>query len=291
MKHSLVSSRVVRGRCQVGGPNIQEQVSELSRSDLYDSLQLPVRSVYGQKREIFRLANPHRIDNRNRWSIAAIQRLHTVTIMNPLLSCQPSNLTVRSCLSRSAELFKFTSRRHQSSYRRTRSRLNIKPDASFLPSRTEPHDHIIYNPPPSAPNVYHTPTIFLPKSDKRRRMHDLATQRDPQLAAGATPWSSTHRLPPPVRKPYEKRYHITEAQMEEMRRLRKEDPVAWSVTALAKKFDCSRIFVSFVTEGLSQEKQKQQKMVTEVIKSRWGTKRRVAREDRALRKERWYSDS
>jgi hypothetical protein len=79
--------------------------------------------------------------------------------------------------------------------------------------------------------------------------------------------------------------------MEEMRRLRKEDPVMWSVTALAKRFDCSRIFVSFVTEGLSEEKQKQQKMVTEVIKSRWGSKRRVAREDRALRKERWYSDS
>jgi Mitochondrial ribosomal protein subunit L20 len=194
-------------------------------------------------------------------------------------------------LSRCAESLKSTSRRHQSSYRRARSRLNIKPDASFLPSKTETHDHIVYNPPPSAPNVYHTPTIFLPEGDKRRQMHDLATQRDPQLAADATPWSSKQRLPPPVRRPYEKRYHVTEAQMEEMRQLRREDPMTWGVTALAKKFDCSRIFVSFVTEGLSEEKQKQQKMVTEVIKSRWGTKRRVAREDRALRKERWYSNS
>ena len=211
--------------------------------------------------------------------------------MNPLLNCQRSSPAVWNFLSRCAEPLKSTSRRHQSSYRRTRSRLNIKPDTSFLPSKTEAHDHIIYNPPPSAPNVYHTPTIFLPKSDKRRQMHDLATQRDPQLAAGATHLSPQQRLPPHVRKPYEKRYHVTEAQMEEMRRLRKEDPVAWSVTALAKKFDCSRIFVSFVTEGLSEEQQKQQKMVTEVIKSRWGTKRRIAREDRALRKERWYSDS
>ena len=211
--------------------------------------------------------------------------------MNPLLSCQRSSLATWSFLSRCADQLKSTPRRYQSSYRRTRSRLNIKPDASFLPSKSETHDHIIYNPPPSAPNVYHTPTIFLPKNDRRRQMHDLAVQRDPQLAAGATPWSSQQRLPPPVRKPYEKRYHIMEAQMEEMRRLRKDDPVAWGVTALAKKFDCSRLFVSFVTEGLSQEKQKQQKMVTEVIKSRWGTTRRIAREDRVLRKERWYSDS
>jgi hypothetical protein len=211
--------------------------------------------------------------------------------MNALLSCQRSNRGLWGYLSRCAESLKSTSRRHQSSYRRTRSRLNTKPDTSFLPSKAEAHDHIIYNPPPSAPNVYHTPTIFLPKNDKRRQTHDLAASRDPQLAFGMTPGSSQQRLPPPVRRPYEKRYHVTEAQMEEMRRLRKEEPMAWSVTALAKKFDCSRIFVSFVTEGLSEEKQKQQKMVTEVIKSRWGTKRQVAREDRALRKERWYSDS
>ena len=194
-------------------------------------------------------------------------------------------------MSRCAEPLKSAPKRHQSSYRRTRSRLNVKPDASFLPSKTEPHDHIIYNPPPSAPNVYHTPTIFLPKSDKRRQIHDLAIQRDPRLANGATPWSSQEILPPPVRKPYEKRYHVTEPQMAEMRQLRTDDPLTWSITALAKKFDCSRVFVEFVTEGLSAEKQKQQKLVTEVIKSRWGPKRRVAREDRALRKERWYSDA
>jgi len=75
-----------------------------------------------------------------------------------------------------------------------------------------------------------------------------------------------------------------------MRALRKADPVKWSASQLAKKFDCSSLFVSFVTEGLSKEKQAQQKLVTQVVKSRWGTKRRVAREDRALRKERWYRD-
>jgi Mitochondrial ribosomal protein subunit L20 len=79
--------------------------------------------------------------------------------------------------------------------------------------------------------------------------------------------------------------------MEEMRALRREDPVKWSATQLAKKFDCSSLFVGFVTEGLSKGKQEQQKRVTQVVKSRWGTKRRIAREDRAIRKERWYRDA
>ncbi len=179
-------------------------------------------------------------------------------------------------------------RRYQSSYRRTRSRLNIKPDPSFLPSKTEPHDHIIYNPPPSAPNVYHTPTIFLPKTDKRRQLYEQAASRDSQLSA--TPSAPPSELPPPVRQPYQKRYHLTQEDMEEMRRLRREDPLEWSAKKLAKKFDTSSIFVGFVTEGIAKEKREQQKQVTEIVKSRWGVKRRTAREDRALRKERWGRD-
>src|SRR5256885_13642591 len=103
--------------------------------------------------------------------------------MDPLLTCKRSNPALWSFLSRCTQS---TSRRYQSSYRRTRSRLNIKPDACFLPSTTEIHDHILYNPPPSAPNVYHTPTIFLPKSDKRRQIHDVAAQKDSQVGAIAT---------------------------------------------------------------------------------------------------------
>jgi hypothetical protein len=180
------------------------------------------------------------------------------------------------------------SRRHQSSYRRTRTRLNIKPDASFLPSKTETHDHIIYNPPPSAPSVYHTPTIFLPKSDRRRQIHDAALAANPQLAN--TTSSGQARLPPPLRKPYEKKYHITTEQMDEMRTLRKADPLKWSASQLAKKFECSSLFVAFVTDGTANEKRVQQREVTEFVQSRWGPKRRIAREDRQLRREKWYRD-
>lgn len=75
-----------------------------------------------------------------------------------------------------------------------------------------------------------------------------------------------------------------------MRRLRTEDPIEWSAKKLAKKFDTSSLFVGFVTEGIAKEKKEQQKQVTEVVRSRWGVKRRTAREDRALRKERWARD-
>lgn len=88
----------------------------------------------------------------------------------------------------------------------------------------------------------------------------------------------------------EKKYHLTEKDVEEMRELRKADPVQWSINRLAKKFDCSPMFAIFVTEGLAKEKGEQQKMVTQIVKSRWGIKRREAREDRQIRKERWYRD-
>lgn len=180
-----------------------------------------------------------------------------------------------------ARILQPSSRRHESSYRRTRSKLNIKPDASFLPSKTEQHDHIIYNPPPSMPNVYHTPNIFLPKNDRRKIMSDPETRTTQMLLSQQLAPMKSHR---------EKRYHLTEKEVEEMKELRKSDPMQWSVNRLSKKFDCSPIFAMYATEGLAPGKQEQQKLVTQIVKSRWGKKRREAREDRELRKERWYRD-
>lgn len=190
-----------------------------------------------------------------------------------------------------ATVLNTASKRHQSTYRRTRKRLNIKPDPAFLPSKTEAHDHIIYNPPPSMPNIYHTPTIFLPKDDKRRLLQQQQSQ--PQLAAGTSTGVSSNKakMPPPVRQPYTKKYHLKEGDLEEMRRLRTEDPDTWSANKLAKKFDCSVLFVSIATDGIATRKKLQQELVTEVVKSNWGTKRRLAREDRAIRREKWYSDA
>ncbi|KIY02805.1 uncharacterized protein Z520_01270 [Fonsecaea multimorphosa CBS 102226] len=181
-----------------------------------------------------------------------------------------------------AQILQPSFRRHQSSYRRTRSRLNIKPDPDFLPSKTELHDHIIYNPPPSMPNVYHTPNIFLPKNDRRKVFSDPETQQ--------SHLQSAQQLPA-IPRQTGKRYHLVEKDLEEMRELRRTDPTQWSVSRLSKKFDCSPVFTHMVVEGLAPEKGKEQKMVTEIVKSNWGKKRREAREDRQIRKERWYRDA
>lgn len=210
--------------------------------------------------------------------------------MNSLLPLTGVRPTTAKCCQVAATTLSATSQRHQSSYRRNRIYSNIKPDANFLPSKTEPHDHIIYNPPPSMPNVHHTPTIFLPENDKRRLIQPPTTK---SLLAGTPAFTSSgkQRLPPPVRKPYVKRYHLTAEDLDEMRQLRVEDPIAWSIKKLSKKFDCSAVFVQNACAGLAKNKMALQATVSQVVKSRWGTKRRVAREDRALRREAWYRDA
>ena len=132
------------------------------------------------------------------------------------------------------------------------------------------------------PNVYHTPNIFLPKNDRRKVLADPETR-----ALGS---QSAQQLPA-VRGLTTKRYHLTEKDLDEMRDLRKVDSMQWSVNRLSKKFECSPVFTHMVIDGLAPEKGREQKMVTDIVKSNWGKKRREAREDRQIRKERWLKDA
>jgi hypothetical protein len=162
--------------------------------------------------------------------------------------------------------------------------LNVKPDASFLFSKLSPQqDHIIFNPPSSAPSVLHTPLKFLPKTDKRR--HLMANSSTSTMATSSLP------LPPPVikQKPSYQRYHLSEEDVEEMRRLRELDPEKWSRLKLARKFNCSSWFVAYSCGG-PKEKAEAERAKLEAIKARWGPKRRMAREDRVKRREAAYRD-
>ncbi|KAL4923282.1 mitochondrial 54S ribosomal protein mL58 [Aspergillus undulatus] len=170
-------------------------------------------------------------------------------------------------------------RRSQSSYRRTKQRLRVKPDASFGPSSDKTQDHIIYNPPSSSPSVYHTPTKFLPPDDARRNL------RPNSSATG----QNVEDLPAAFKSATEKRYHLTPSDVLEIRRLRLSDPMTWSRGKLAKRFDCSPIFIAQVCEA-SPQKKEIQRQVLEAVQSRWGAKRRMAREDRKLRKDAWGRD-
>ena len=180
-------------------------------------------------------------------------------------------------------------RRNESSYRRTRKALKIKPDPSFLPSKTATSDHIIFNPPSSAPNVYHTPLKFLPKDDPRRKLYATSVPTTAKLQDGTSPPPRLPRLPPPVRPEYEKKYHLRAPEIEEIRRLRKEDPKQWTRARLAQKFECSQFFIGLCCS--SPEAAKEQDKALAEIKRKWGRRKTEAREDRQTRKEMWGRDA
>ncbi|KAL3424224.1 hypothetical protein PVAG01_03505 [Phlyctema vagabunda] len=175
-----------------------------------------------------------------------------------------------------------TARRHESSYRRTRQKLNIKPNSSFLADPSAQQDHIIFNPPAAAPSVLHTPTKFLPKEDQRRHILE-------STAARRTPAS----LPPVINKfaAKEEKHHLTKQDVNEIRRLRVADPKKWSIVTLAKRYNCSQTFVQIIsaeltyTEPTLKQHSIEEREKREAYMARWGNKRAKAREDRTKRKE------
>lgn len=177
-------------------------------------------------------------------------------------------------------------RRHASSSRRTAKKLRVKPDHTFTSSIAPDkiNDHIIFNPPSSAPSVYQTPAAFLPPGDPRRQL--LA-----ESLSHANPYEdSNQQLPPPVRRlPQEKKYHLREEEIAEIRRLRTTDPYLWTRKKLAEKFDCSQFFVGIVVQA-SKEKKEKERQILEKVKEKWGRRRRYAREDRRKRRELWERD-
>ncbi|KAH8701303.1 mitochondrial ribosomal protein subunit L20-domain-containing protein [Phaeosphaeriaceae sp. PMI808] len=193
--------------------------------------------------------------------------------------------------------------RHESTARRHKKLLALPEAPSYTSKGSSPT--LVFNPPSSAPNVYHTPFKFLPKDDKRRQLYSASlatststahrTQFSP-IASPGTPLHTPSHLPPrpsaalptPVRQPYEKKYHLSEAEIAEIRKLRTQDPRLWTRVRLAEKFGCSQFFVGMVVQARGRAKEVEKEHAE--ARKRWGVKRRTAREDRARRKERWGRD-
>ncbi|KAI5818942.1 mitochondrial ribosomal protein subunit L20-domain-containing protein [Pyronema omphalodes] len=164
--------------------------------------------------------------------------------------------------------------RNAASSRRLTKLLRLRPHPSMILDSASPSaDHIIYNPPSSAPTPLMTPEIFLPKNDAR---HSLFQGQEKTAAT----------LPPPLREPYEKTYHLTESDMQRMRELRAANPAEWPRTRLAKEFNCSTLFVGIVCQASEQRIAEMAKRA-EHIKNRWGTKRTGARAERQKRRAGW----
>jgi hypothetical protein len=95
-------------------------------------------------------------------------------------------------------------------------------------------------------------------------------------------------LPPAVREPYEKTYHLSEADIEQIRALRLSDPDKWTRVRLAERFGCSQFFVGMVVK--SPEKAEKVEQRHQRARDLWGERRWGAREDRGRRKELWGRD-
>ncbi|KAL2816346.1 mitochondrial ribosomal protein subunit L20-domain-containing protein [Aspergillus granulosus] len=199
--------------------------------------------------------------------------------MATLIKVSKRPILARPFLLPSCEPVTLELQRAQSTYRRTKQRLRIKPDASFGSSPYNTQAHIIHNPPSSAPSAYHTPLKFLPPNDVRRTLRN-DTSSDSQ---------NSDALPSVFKSMPEKKYHLTREDVEEIRKLRSSDPMTWSRWKLAKRFNCSPLFIAQACEA-SPQKKEIQRQVLEAVQSRWGAKRRMAREDRELRKETWGRD-
>ncbi len=192
--------------------------------------------------------------------------------------------------------------RYQSSARRTKRALNVKPDESFVggagtplgtikapPSATSTTT-LLYNPPASAPSVYQTPFKFLPKSDPRRRANltnlfkSVSSQGPSEQSSSSLAALTSPIIPHKSYAPPPKQYHLTEEDVAEMRRLRTLDPLEWSVQRLARKFQCSPIFVMIVVRSSSEHQARRQEQLA-AVRQRWGPIRTKARADRAKRLE------
>lgn len=92
-----------------------------------------------------------------------------------------------------------------------------------------------------------------------------------------------------MRPIYEKKYHLTAEDINEIKRLRTEDPRTWTRVRLAEKFKCSQFFVSLCATAPEIARERENEL--EAIKKRWGRKKVEAREDRQRRKEGWGRDS
>lgn len=192
--------------------------------------------------------------------------------------------------------------RHESSRRRLIKKLRLPPSPSFASPSSTSQDHIIFNPPSSAPNVYHTPLTFLPANDPRRKLYTQLrqkpsnTERPSGSSVSSKPPSSSEEnvevapsLPPALKQPQAKKYHLTAADVAEMQRLRAQDPYKWTRAALAKKFECSEFFVGVACKNPEAGEAKAKEL--EEIKRKWGPRKRRAREDRVKRREMWGRDA
>lgn len=183
---------------------------------------------------------------------------------------------------------------------------SVSPVSSVLP-------HIIHNPPAAAPTPLITPRLFIPQGDPRysapapsaivtsrplTNPHpalsteiSAATENEVSSAPETPPEDALKkaRLPPALRQPYKKTYHLSEDQIKKIQELRGKNPNVWTKRRLAQEYGCSELFISMVAPTTAERKKEMEGKLEEVKKG-WGRIRTFARQERARRRELWGKD-
>lgn len=125
------------------------------------------------------------------------------------------------------------------------------------------------------------PASFLPKDDAGKSLTEQLRTEDRLKGDYAPPVLNSKSTI------NGKTYHLKPSDIEQIQRLRSEDPEKYTRKALAKQFNVSPLFVSIVSNA---SKERKLEMVSRLnhIQSNWHEKRAAARSDRKKRKEYWY---
>jgi len=99
-------------------------------------------------------------------------------------------------------------------------------------------------------------------------------------------------LPAPASKPFHISKMLTQEDVEEIRRLRGENPKKWSVEALRTKFGCTSVMVMHICKKVSKEKGLKKAHWDKKMRNiaSWGKRKREAMDARQRRKEMWLRD-
>ncbi|KAK6460398.1 mitochondrial ribosomal protein subunit L20-domain-containing protein [Scheffersomyces coipomensis] len=112
-------------------------------------------------------------------------------------------------------------------YNQTRSPFNFKPTKD----KSKNLQGLIYNPPASIFKPSKTPLAFLPPNDPRRLLQNKPTYTKDEL--------NNYPIIQNYQPQNERDYSITPEIIDEIKRLRLEDPNVWTIAKLSTKFNIS----------------------------------------------------
>lgn len=148
-----------------------------------------------------------------------------------------------------------------------RSAFNIKP---------VPSQGLIHNPPAAMPSFKQTPKLFLPANDPRLTI----------LADTYRVYSQEELDEMPVIHGAKKDYDLTPEIINEVVKLRQDDPETWTIAKLAARFNVDARKINVIS-GDSAVKTAKLRQQLEIEKSTWSAEKTLARSDRVKRKQLW----